>query len=153
MAKNLYVNGNTGAASISEGQSPVHNPLANLSRVYFHSDLDYLKIIRVVTTSVSLPQRNADGSDTSSAYGSTIYTLGNHGAPETPILLGHVVGSGQPLAGDTVLQAAGQCSIRSLALGADSQRILLREIYLNKDVSFSALSLTLRIYVFDRPVS
>lgn len=148
MAKRLTALGNTGLVAIAEPGANLASPLQNLGNIYFHSDLTYLSVVAVVTGTVNLPQRIASGADVSSAFGSDIYTLGQHNLGYTPLLLGDITTTGQPLVGETLLQAAGLASLRSITLGADNNNIYAREIYLNKDVTFAAISVSWRVYLF-----
>jgi hypothetical protein len=148
----LTAEGNSGIVAIHTPNADILNPASNLSNILFHSDLDYLSINTVVNGSLSLPRRTANSSDSSSAYGSTTYTLYAHGLGFTPIVIGRNRNSKQPIVGDTMFQSAGTCNLRSFILGADSSYIYLREIYLNKDTSFGAFTLTYSLYLFNKSV-
>lgn len=148
MAKRLTALGSTGLVAIAEPGANLANPLQDLGNIYFHSDLTYLSVVAVLTGNLSLPQRIASGADVSSAFGSNIYTLGQHNLGYTPLLLGDVTTTGQPLVGETLLQAEGLASLRSITLGADNNNLYAREIYLNKDVTFEAISVSWRAYLF-----
>jgi hypothetical protein len=151
MPKRLTAIGSSGLVAIAEPVANLGSPLSNLQNIYFHSALDYMFIVSVISGTLNLPARNADGSDVSSAYGSTTYTLGTHGRGYVPLLFGANTSTGQSLVGETLIQAAGLASIRTITIGADTNGVFAREIFLNKDVSFGAVSIPFRIFVFDNP--
>lgn len=148
MPKRLTAIGTTGRVAIAEPTANLDNPLSNLGSIYFHSALDYFSVVAVLTGTLNLPQRNANASDVSSAYGSTIYNLGSHGIGYNPLLFGAITNTGQSLVGETPIQAAGLASIRTITLGADAWNVYVREIFLNKDVTFSAVSVPYQVFVF-----
>lgn len=148
MTKRLTANGTTGLVAIAEPAADINNPLENLQNIYFHSALSYLSIVSVISGLLSLPQRTANGSDASSAYGSTIYNLGAHELGYRPLLFGVNTLTGQSLVGETIIQADGLASIRTLTIGADESFVYAREIFLNKDVTFSATSISYGVFVF-----
>jgi hypothetical protein len=149
MGKKLYANGVTGIVSISEDTANIGTPLTNLDKIYFHSALNYLTVATIKTGTLSLVSRTHSSSDASSAYGSTIHNLGAHGLAFKPMLFGYLTSGEQPILGDVVVQAAGNASIRTITLGADATNIYAREIFLNKDISFSSLSLAYKIIVLN----
>lgn len=149
MSKRLLANGNTGLVSISDPDADIINPLSNLNKIYFHSDLEYLFVRQTVVGSLSLPFRQFNSSDASGAFGSTVYTIATHNLGYTPLVFGFVTGTTQSLVGETILQAAGTANIRTIMLGADSTVIYAREIFLNKTISFSAITLNFTIQVLN----
>lgn len=149
MAKQFYANGNTGVVAVAEAGADLSNPLNNLQNIYFHSALNYLYVTQVITGSFTVPQRDANGSDQSSAYGSTIYNISAHNLGYRPMILGYFSNNGQPIAGDCVLNAGGTASFRTITLGADSTYVYARELFLNKDVTFGAITLNYVIFVFN----
>jgi hypothetical protein len=151
MTKKLFANGNNGVVSISEEDADINNPLNNINKIYFHSALDYLFIVQVFNGTINLPQRTADGSDVSSAYGSTIYNLGNHNLDYKPLLFGYVTANEQPVAGDTFAFAGGNASLRTVTLGADENTVYAREIFLNKDVTAPAQTVSYRLFIMGNP--
>jgi hypothetical protein len=64
------------------------------------------------------------------------------------LLFGDVLGTQQALVGETPIQADGTASLRSITLGADNNNLYAREIFLNKDVTFEALTLSWRVFLF-----
>jgi len=117
---------------------PFDDPLDHLDRVKFHSDLDYLKIIDVQTYSLTLPAIGTGGSGQGSGgrHGlrTNLYTLGAHGRPGQPFVLGKVDVGGVPVAFvGSVPVAQGYTGgaddpyARWLALGVDATNITAYE--------------------------
>jgi hypothetical protein len=151
MAKRLFANGVTGLVAISEPNANLTTPLSNLQNIYFHSALNYLFVKQTISGSVNLPFRQFNGSDVSSAFGSTVYNLGAHNLGYTPLVFGYFTSSGQSLVGETILQAAGTADIRTLMLGADNVNLYAREIYVNKTTSFNAITVNFTVQLLNDP--
>lgn len=150
MAKKLFADGITGDVVVYQGDDDaITNPFARLQDVFFHSALDYMTIVQAMAGTLSLPARQADPSDDSRAYGDAIYTIGTHSLGYTPMLFGWIENLARPFAGDTIIFAGGQASVRTLVLGADDQRVMIRERYLHKDVSAPAQQIQYRIWIFE----
>lgn len=154
MAKKLYADGNTGDVTICEPDADISNPLSNLNKIYFHSDLNYLRINNIINVNIDFPHRGADGSDHSSAHGSDIYNIYTHNLEYVPIIMAFFESpteiSGQPYIGEFPLQTGGSCSLRTVILGADENYIYSREMYLNKDVSFSSITVNVTIFILEK---
>jgi hypothetical protein len=148
MAKKLFANGQTGLVAISEPIADINAPLSNLQNIYFHSALDYLFVRQIISGSITLPFRQFSGADVSSAYGAAIYNLGSHGLGYTPLVFGYL-SDRRSLVGETFVQANGTVNIRTVQIGADSQFVYLREIFLNKTVSFNAITLNFTVELFN----
>ena len=150
MPKKLFAEGTSGTVVIYQGNDDVRvNPLARLEDVFFHSSLDYMTIVQMMAGTLNLPARQADPEDDTVAYGDAIYTIGTHGLGYTPMLLGWIENLNRPFAGDTLIFGAGRSSLRTLVLGADSQRVMIRERYLHKDASAPAQQIQYRIWIFE----
>ncbi len=129
-----------GKVAIWEGanDAPFDNPIGNMSRVKFHSDLDYVRIVRVINRSITIPAIPSSGSGQSDP-GSRVqsYSIGSHGQPGTPFIVGIITVSGVPLAftGSVLvhhINAPNSTSIndsfgRFLALGADNTTMYVHE--------------------------
>ena len=152
MSKVLTAYSSSGRVAIHEPTANLNNPFDNLDQIYFHSDLDYLSIISIVNGTINLPIRNANSSDASSAYGSTIYNVYAHNLGYTPLVVGSRRDSKQPIVGDTLVQQGGTCNLRSILLGADNTYIYIRELFLNKDTTFGAISIPYSIYIFNEAI-
>ena len=63
MAKTLKAEGTTGKVAIFTGNEDVFvNPYVDLSRVYFHSDLQYIYDAETLSTTLDLPSRSYNSS-------------------------------------------------------------------------------------------
>lgn len=90
-----------GKAAIWTGadDAPFTNPLGNLARVKFHSDLDYMKIVVTLSKTVTLPAIPKTGSGQGDAGSRTAtYNLGPHGQGRVPFVLAKIVVNGVPVA-------------------------------------------------------
>lgn len=144
------------------GDAPLTNPLGNLSRIKFHSDLDYIKVISVHNVTLSLPARSNFRSATAS------YNLFAHGRAGQPFVLGKASVNGVPVGftgsvpvhtGATpAMSSAGYptgCFGRWLALGADGTNVIVYEYavasWVNETVNetYPAMSIPLTVYVTD----
>jgi hypothetical protein len=151
MAKRLFANGVTGLVAIAEPNANLTNPLGNLQNIYFHSALDYLFVRQTITGTINLPFRQFNGSDASSAFGSTVYNLGEHNLGYTPLVFGYFTTTGQSLVGETILQADGTANVRTLMLGADNVNLYAREIFVNKTISFNSLTVNFTAQLLNDP--
>lgn len=125
-----------GRAAIWTGpndRAPFDNPRAHLSRLKFHSDLDYVSIVAELSGTLILPQR-------SGVNNTGLRTLVTHNGPThsrsgTPLVLGYITVGGHKiaLAGSVLVQwplnSAGNRYVgaRWLSLGANSSRLLFHE--------------------------
>jgi len=150
MGKKLYANGITGDVSISEENANLSSPLNNLNEIYFHSSLDYMNIVKTINGTIYLPYRQANESDSSSAYGSSIYNITTHGLGYSPLLLGYYTSTKQPICGECFIQASGSANLRTIMLGGDNNYIYMRELFLNKTISFGGVSLSYTIFCFNK---
>lgn len=150
--KRLYADGNTGLVAITNEGVNVNDPFNNLPNIYFHSSLNYIYVTKIINTSITLPFRGANSSDASSAYGSVVYNIGSHNSGYVPLVLAVNLNNNVPITGDQLVQSGSTASLRSVAIGADASSIFLRELYLNKNVSFGSITLNIRIYVFNEAV-
>lgn len=111
---------------------PLTAPRSHLSRVRFHTDFKYPKIIADTTySSVNLPSR------TKGTRGEATHVLGAHGLGFTPFCLGAVQFEGfwSPLFISTPTyhkpDAITVVISRFISLGADATNILLHEYWVN----------------------
>jgi len=152
MSKVLTAYGTNGKVAIHEPSANLDDPISNLSNIYFHSDLDYLSITKIVNGILSLPIRYASYSESSSAYGSTVYSIYQHSLGYTPLIVGVRQDSKQPIVGDTLIQQGGACNLRSILIGSDNNYLYIRELYLNKDRTFSSIDIPYTIYIFNEAI-
>lgn len=93
MAKRFRVAGNKAAIWTGEGDTaPFDNPLGNLGRVKFHSDLNYIQVIDEKTFNVALPTRS------NFKDANQIYPLYQHGRGGVPFVMGKVIVDGNNVA-------------------------------------------------------
>lgn len=148
----------SGAAIYDEvaagGDGPFTSPLSYLPHVRFHSSLKYPAAVDVRTgITVNLAAVSAD-SINERVDTFTLFAHGRGGIPYTEGVI--TSGLGQPVAlcGSVPVQtcgsgAAGQF-VRVVHLGADGTNVYLNDYGPTYELSgFSALSLTLTVYVMD----
>lgn len=161
MSVRLFADGTTGTVAVYTdpelGDAPVTNPLANVSRIRFHSDLEYPRVVNVVDGSITLQAIAAN-----ITYRQTHF-LFVHGLGFTPFVEGYAdngINNGIPLSGsvpivrqssDPYTNEAGFC--RWLHLGATPTHVVIQEFSLSSDdASFGASTVTYRVYVTDTAV-
>lgn len=149
MSKVLTAYGTSGLVAIHEPNADLSDPLNSQHNIYFHSDLDYLKIVNTITGVLSLPTRTYSSSDASSSYGNVITNVYTHNLGYTPLVLAFNTDNNQPLVGDSLVQSGGTCNLRSILVGADSTYVYIRELYLNKDTTYQALTINYKIHLFN----
>lgn len=78
MAKKLLSDGADGKVAIFDPANPsaFTKPLENLSSVFFHSDLDYVAVAKVLEVQVTHPARSAGGTSTQHSYAEPKYEGG-----------------------------------------------------------------------------
>lgn len=118
--------------------APFTDPMNNLDRVKFHSLLDYVRVVKTITRTVSLPSISAAGSGQSDP-GSRVasYTLGAHGMGYTPFIVGLITVNGvrQAFTGSVLVHTVAAPNATSvndmfgrwLALGADATNVYVHE--------------------------
>lgn len=144
----LFARGSDGVVCIHTGSdNVVSNPLLDLSRVLFHSGLEYPSVIATYTPSVTLPLRN------SNTYLDSSHTLFAHGRGGIPFVLGYItnLGSNPALAGSVPVQHDTSSGFaRWVNLGADSTNVKLHEQCCVKNgSSVAAITLNMTVYVTD----
>jgi hypothetical protein len=142
----LFARGSDGTACIFNGSNNVvDNPLVDLSRVLFHSNLDYPSVISTQDRSITLPART-----TTPFY--TIHTLFAHGRPGIPFVFGYITSlSNLSLAGSVPLDFRVLFHGRFVTLGANGSNVVLHEMSsgLTGSTTYDARSLTIRVHVTD----
>jgi hypothetical protein len=155
----------SGKVAIWEGEGdllPFNSPLNYLSRVKFHSDLDYVKVIRTVDLTLNLTAIAKGVSQRTQTY-----TLYAHGLSFTPWVRAHIAVSGQivDFSGSIPIQtgatdgavADNKDSVRWIALGMDATHVRVHEYAVLQTLpgstalwgSFPALSVPVRLYITD----
>lgn len=137
--------------------APLTNPLGNLSRVKFHSDFDYVRVLSVWEGTLNLPAIAVG----STALRTASYTLFAHGRPGQPWVLGDLVTQGQRVAflGSVPVQQPARFGpvdpyARFVSLGADGTNVIAYEYCplpgaRNDWAGLSAISIPIRVFVTD----
>lgn len=143
----LFARGSDGVVCIHTGDDDVvDDPFVDLSRVLFHSDLEYPSIIATYTPSVTLPARS------SNTYQDATHTLFAHGQAGIPFVLGYISNmSNVALAGSVPVDLDTSSGFgRWVDLGADATNVVLHEQSVVKSGgSLSSRGLNLVVYVTD----
>lgn len=110
----------------ASGDGPFTNPLGYMPRVKFHSDLDYIQIIKTIKSSVVLPQRSA-GAD--GAYITSFTNGPAHGVSGMPLVFGYLTmaGGNVAFAGSVPIQNVSG-GTRFISLGASPTRLIFNEV-------------------------
>lgn len=128
----------SGKYAIWDGEQdnlPFTDPLNNLGRVIDHSDLQKVRIIDVRSFTLNVPAIPTSGSGQGSGGGrrgskAQSYTLGAHGRPGQPFILGQINVNGVNVAftgSVPVQQNANDSYARFLSLGCDTSNIYVHE--------------------------
>lgn len=129
--------------------APFNDPLGNLSRVLFHSDLNYPAIVREVSGTLTLPARGANSG------GWTAHNLFPHGRSGTPLVLGYIVMGSlrQRIAGSVPVQGNAYGWARWLSIGADTTNVKMAESWFNGGPGggspYGAISVAWRVFVLE----
>lgn len=139
----------TTTRDLSLQNEPLSAPLSYVSRLHFHSGLDYPKVISTITGTVTLPVMGINTLRTHE------YVISAHGRAGTPYVEGkvHIGGVWIPLAGSTVvaqLAAPSAAFVRFLALGANGTNIVIEEYSLSSSgAGFASVGIDYEIYLLD----
>lgn len=119
----------------AQDDAPFNSPLANINRVKFHSDLEYVAVTRLLYRTVVLPQIPTTGSgqgDPGVRVGA--YDLGVHNEGRIPFLVAKITVGGVPVAFTGSVLVHNTQSTKNpdlfgrwLAIGADGSKIWLHE--------------------------
>ena len=126
--------------------APFDDPLGNLSRVLFHSDLLYPAIIAEVSGTLNLPARSGN------TTGVNGYNLFAHGRSGTPLVLGYVTvnGARRRIAGSYPLQRQSVGFARWLSVGATDSYVRMAETWTCEyNSSYAAISVSWRVFVLE----
>ena len=153
MTVRLHADGSTGTVAIytynTADDLPFTDPYNHIDRLLFHSGLNAISVINVVTGSLTL---NAIGANSA---GRNNYTLFAHGISGTPYVEGRLTAIGgssvsRPLAGSVPVATQTQGYARLVHLGADATYVYLNEVYASEmSTSYSSLALSYEIYITD----
>ena len=159
MAKRLFARGSDGKVAIFNGTdiAPFNDPIANLTNLYFHSDLGYLGNGLLVTGTINHPGVTRSSSTSKGLFGSSTnynpqngsndYLLANHSYSATAPFVAFI-GDAQMPSG-TVVQQVGQ-SVRAVSVYRTSTQIRVFENWATFDDSLGAISRTYSVILFER---
>lgn len=156
MTTRLKIDGTTGTAAIydtSAGDAPFTTPLSHIDKLFFHSDLRSIGVQTVVTGSITLPARAANGSF------NAVQNLYTHGLGGIPYVEGRITAIGGspvsiPLCGSVPVDQQSGVNASSFArfvhLGANATHVVLSEYTeTHFATAFGSLSISYEIYVTD----
>jgi hypothetical protein len=156
MAKQLFSDGVTGRTAIFDPANPdaFANPRANLQSVYFHSDLDYVGVAKVIDVSITHVARAAGGASALTGYPQPSYPQGEvspltHGLGYKPFAIAFV--NGQMLPANTQIQSAGM-SFRTVALQITDTAVAVYETAWVYGTSLPAITIAYKIVLFTPPL-
>lgn len=159
------VNGSIGKAALYTvpdtniaDDTPLTAPRSHLSRVRFHTDFDYPKIVSDTTYSLNLPTR------TQGTRGEATHTLGTHGQAGAPLCFGTVLINNKwiplfistPVPGVSVAGNVPSHPVwqgRVISLGANATHILVHEFWVLSNLAGAGndpgSTLSIRVLVTD----
>ena len=151
----LMVDGVTGKVAIftiddstPNDRAPLDAPNSYLSRLLFHSDLQYPRIVYKISSTLALPSRSANVDQTTATH-----TLFPHGLSGQPLVLGVITGiSGNPvpLAGSVPYQIDQYGFGRWLSLGSDATNVKIAESYVtHRSGGISSETISYTVWVTD----
>jgi len=145
MAKKLYADGNTGDVAICEADANLSDPLGDLDNIYFHSDFNYLHIKKTGTIELSFPSIGKWGGE------EEIIQAHLHDLGYVPVMFAIFVSpsglESLPLAGEFIVQTAGDTGRRSLMVGADSQYIYIRKFDISAEASIPSFDCIIKYFL------
>lgn len=153
MAKKLLVDGKAGKAAIYNPANPAafSNPLGNLADVFFHSDLDYMGVAKIIDVTITHPARGVGGQAAQNSYPVPNFPAGNNP-------LAHNLGYlpyGIMFVGNNMLPANSQIqwvgtSFRTVSLQLDaSNAYIYEQSWVYRD-GLPAMAQSYRIVLFRR---
>lgn len=165
MTVRLKADGSTGTVAIYTGTDdlPFTTPLSYVSRLRFHSDLDYPKIVSTITGSINLPAMSGNSERIHT------YTLAAHGQGASPFCEGYItvspsstrvpllgsvcVAQGPSTGGGTLDPQRREFFSRWLHLGSNATNILIQEgSACSWNQTHAALTVNYTIYITDTTV-
>lgn len=156
MAKKLYADGNTGVVAIYNPAIPgaFTDPLRNLHGVYFHSDLDYVAVAKVLDFTVTHPARSTGKKGTlheylepnpaTGAVGTLTHGLGYQ--PSALVFVGNDL-----LPANTQIQAVGS-SFRTVAIELTTTTVRVYETAWVYQHNLPSIQKTYKVVLFSQPI-
>lgn len=137
--RKLFVDGQDGKVVIYYGDDDVvSNPLIDLNRVWFHSNLDYLEVAEHRVINMTLP---------AVAEINHLRHLFDHNLGFKPFVIGGL--ADQPLAGTTMIYVSEYGNFRSLELDVDESSVYLYDRTV-EDYIYPSKNIVLTIYVINK---
>ncbi len=135
--------------------APLSSPLSYVSRLHFHSALEYPAVIATYSGTINLPAVSAN-----TDYLAT-YTIAAHGRAGVPYVEGRInLGSWVPLVGSVMVVQQGTTTpttpsfARFLHLGADATNIVLQEYSIaEQSTAYGTASFNYVIYLTNKLVA
>lgn len=144
----LFARGSDGVVAIFNGADDVvSSPTTDLSRVLFHSDLEYPSVIDTQDDIVNLPERTT--TPATPVY--TIHNLFAHGRAGIPFVFGIITNMGNlSLAGSVPVDGDSPFYGRFVTLGADGTNVVMHEHTVGRSTrTYAARTLNVRVYITD----
>ena len=174
--KSLYIGNYGGSPTISiygGGDSTIlGTPLSNLSKIFFHSSFDYLRVRSAVSFTVNLPARNVrtssggkkGGSSYNSYNGWTDWVIyqHNYGSPPPAFSMylnsasstgGTILSTGAAIAGSVPIQYLSNNSFRLGVVYSTDKYLVLRERYQVYQNSMPDVTMNCTAYFYNNPTS
>lgn len=174
--KSLYIGNYGGAPTVAiiggSDNTIIGNPLNNLSKIFFHSSFDYLRVRSAVSFTITLPARDTRSSNAGKKGGSALTSyngyadwyiyLHNYGSPPPAFSMflnsaasagGTLLGNGAPIAGSVPLQYQSANTFRLGVVYSTDQYLVLRERYQVYQQSLPAMTLNCTAYFYNNPTS
>jgi hypothetical protein len=147
MAKKLYADGNNGTVAICEPDADIYNPLSNLNKIYFHSDLNYLCIKHIGNFTKYFPSLGTWAGD------EDVISVYKHNLGYTPIMFAIFLSpselNGMPIVGEFHVQTSGDTNRRSLMIGADDNDIYLRKFDCTAETGLPSFSCEIKFFIME----
>jgi len=152
MAKKLFADGVSGKVAIYDPANPAAftNPLANLQSVFFHSDLDYVGVAKIIDVTVTHPYRGVGGTAAQNSYAVPNFPAGNvnplaHNLGYKPFGIAFV--GNNMLPANSQIQDSGQ-SFRTVAIQVDENSVGIFESCYVYGSALPAINVTYKIVLF-----
>ncbi len=136
MPKVFTARGLDGLVAIHEPDADISNPVGNLEKIYFHSNLQYLSFAFYQDVVLNLAYNGT-------TFNNTRHTLFAHGQGR-PVMCLAVRDNGDVVAGSMVLRSSNG-NVSFGAISSDNNNVYFRAVLR----SFGSMTLRMRVYVFD----
>lgn len=152
-------NDNVAAIYDNNNTRTIADPVKNLSDLFLHSALPFLKANTAISGTLTLPAR-VPGQNCGKkkgrcvpvpSHGNTTYTLatGNYGTNPHVIMVDTT--NNKTLAGTAIIQTLGSESMRSLTVYSNSNGIYVDEIYFAYNGTLPEITISFKLFVITLP--